>query len=255
MPAHHVEVERKYEVLSGVQAQPDFSRLAGFSVGTPEQYELDATYYDTENQDLSRVRVAVRRRYGGHDEGWHIKFDDAQGNRHEVSFDSLDNREQIPEALTRCLQSVTSGRALVPAVSLATTRVRTVLSDAKGQPVAEICDDRVRAHDYRTDITRQWQEWEVELLDAEHELAEKAFAEVEHVLYASGAVASQSSAKIARAMGHDREFEQRRLGRNYLEPVDEKPQVKATYLPDCLVQEILESFEQVTSEGIKSFCE
>lgn len=67
MTNYHLEVERKYEFL-GAEELPvmiDWSVLEGLSAENPVEEHLEATYFDTNDQDLSRNLVALRRRIGG----------------------------------------------------------------------------------------------------------------------------------------------------------------------------------------------
>ncbi|GAA1744872.1 CYTH and CHAD domain-containing protein [Rothia terrae] len=210
MPAHHLEIERKYESPDGAELTIDFSSLKGFSIQSPVTEEMDAAYMDTANRDLSSARVALRRRLGGYDEGWHIKFNGHNGGRHEVTFELLKNREKMPAAVEHILQGVTAGQPLQEVVSLKTTRIRTVVTDGAQHQILEICDDTVQAFDFTTQVERSWHEWEVELIDPGHEKADEAFSAVDAIITEAGAQESQSIAKIARAMGQDVAFEQRR---------------------------------------------
>lgn len=212
---HHLEVERKYELDEGTLLAPVGEwAFPTLQAEPPVQEHLDATYFETAQGDLGRQGVALRRRMGGYDQGWHIKFD-AAGARHEVTFDLLKSPSTMPAAVRKFVQTVTLGAALEPRVSLVTERVRTVLRDAQGRAVAELCEDRVQARDYLTGIERSWQELEVELLDeasGDSALGEAIFEEVEALVFEQGARVSHSSAKIARALGLDPDFEARRLG-------------------------------------------
>ncbi|WP_421083155.1 CHAD domain-containing protein [Rothia nasimurium] len=212
MVAHHLEVERKFEMLDLTQATPELTwSFDGFTADHPVVENLDATYYDTASQALGRHQVALRRRTGGYDQGWHIKFD-AAGGRHEVTFE-LEEGDKIPAAVADFLAPVLLEEQAVPAVSLLTRRVRTVVRSEAGAAIAEICDDSVAATDFSTGVERTWHEWEVELLDGgleDPDGAARVFAAVEATLLAAGASASTSTAKIARALGADAEFEARR---------------------------------------------
>lgn len=227
MVSHHLEIERKYEIADPLAPLPQldwsFKKLVA---APPVKEHLDATYFDTAAKDLGRHKIALRRRLGGYDQGWHIKFD-AAGNRHEVGYDLLEKTTDIPVQVERFVRLATCGAPLLPAVALVTDRVRTVLSAPGVGEVAEICEDAVKATDHGTGIERSWCEWEVELLGAaeeDAELAQKIFTEVEKVLFAAGAVVSVSSAKIARALGKDADFEARRA---LAESPEKKPKKKA----------------------------
>ena len=220
MSSAHLEVERKYEAPEvGISA--DLSAVKGLNADPAVQdQQLEATYFDTAQRDLMQRRMVVRRRRGGHDEGWHLKFTDG-GNRHEVHFPLLADGTSMPAAVVRTLQGVTRGRQLSPIAHLATHRRRTMLQDHQGRHVAELCDDTVSAVDYATGITRQWREWEVELVDGAMpaERQEEIFSAVEKALIQAGAKLSTSGAKIARALGHDADFD-RAAG---IEPAPSEP--------------------------------
>lgn len=211
MTNYHLEVERKYEFL-GAEELPvmiDWSVLEGLSAENPVEEHLEATYFDTNDQDLSRNLVALRRRIGGYDQGWHIKFDDRAGARHEMSFPLLTRAEKMPVQVSAFVRSVTLGDELHEIVSITTDRIRTVLKDSQGVSVAEICEDTVVSHDFSTQIDRRWKEWEVELLQAGEVEPLEIFSACETLLFAAGVEPSCSPAKIARALGKDREFEAR----------------------------------------------
>lgn len=212
MAQHHREVERKYELADlGAQA-PDINWESDHWQALPAvQEDLDATYFDTPAGDLGRHKVALRRRLGGYDQGWHVKFDAAQ-SRHELTYDLLKTPSRMPAALKKLVQVMTSGAELEPRVSLKTSRRRTVLQDAQGRMLAEIADDRVQALDYATGVSRSWQEWEIELGDwvaGQKKLAKSLFEALEARLEQAGARPSASPAKIARALGQDPDFEER----------------------------------------------
>ncbi|MEN0071757.1 MAG: CYTH domain-containing protein, partial [Propionicimonas sp.] len=63
-----LEVERKF-ALTDDQEVPTLPGL-----GEPEEFALEAVYYDTRHFALTRARRVVRRRAGGPDEGWHVKL-------------------------------------------------------------------------------------------------------------------------------------------------------------------------------------
>lgn len=215
MATHHLEIEQKFELADVNSEVPSVEwSFKRWSVSEPITEQLDATYYDTPSGNLGQNKVALRRRLGGYDQGWHIKFD-AAGQRHEVTFDLLSHRSAMPAAVRKFVQVPALGEELEPRVSLKTQRIRTVILGRAGEQLAEICDDRVQALDYATGQERAWHEWEVELLGQtaqDRKLTEALFADVARQLQAVGAVPSQSPAKIARALGQDAEFEARRMG-------------------------------------------
>ena len=53
----------------------DWSGLEGYTVSSdPVEHRMEAVYYDTEDLALGRRLVALRRRRGGADDGWHVKL-------------------------------------------------------------------------------------------------------------------------------------------------------------------------------------
>lgn len=209
MSKSHLEIETKYEAPASDAAPPDLEGVPGLAVAEVQDQELDATYYDTEARDLLRRRVALRRRRGGHDEGWHVKFS-WNGARHEVHVPLLKDRTGMPSAVRALVSGVTLGAPLEPLAHLATRRRRTLLTDAHGTHVVEVCDDRVRSLDHSTGTERAWREWEVELADSElgAEMGDHAFSVLDEALRAAGATPSTSVAKIARALGQDADFDE-----------------------------------------------
>ncbi|WP_129657710.1 CYTH and CHAD domain-containing protein [Rothia uropygialis] len=209
MSTTHLEIERKYEAPADGGLTPDLSGLQRLTAeAEPQIQELDATYFDTDSRDLAREKVVLRRRRGGHDEGWHIKFVLGEG-RQEVHFGLLKDENAMPAAVKDVLSGITVGENLNPTARLATRRERTILRDRDGQEIAELCDDSVRSTDYATGIQRAWREWEVELLaeGLSPEAQAEVFEEVEEVLERIGATSSSSVAKISRALGQDPEFD------------------------------------------------
>lgn len=216
MSSHHVEIERKYEsTCSGAElAELRWNTLDELIAQKPIEEHLQAVYFDTPDRLLGKQKIAVRRRIGGYDQGWHIKFDDDKNDRHELHYPLLEDREKMPEAAREFVASAVGRQQIEAAVEISTLRLRTVLKDAKGVGIAEICDDTVQSYDVATGIRRSWHEWEVEILEPGVQQAEQIFEECERVLYAAGVQRSQSVAKIARALGQDDVFEARRAGNN-----------------------------------------
>ncbi len=72
------EIERKYE--SHDSGLPDLTRVPGVAtVRERGVTHLDATYHDTADERLAASAVTLRRRTGGSDAGWHLKFPVAPG--------------------------------------------------------------------------------------------------------------------------------------------------------------------------------
>jgi len=85
--SEQTEIERKYDVdeeavvpdLDGVADHPDLAGGAGpvlevTRVERAAPAHLRAVYHDTDDHLLLGSRITLRRRTGGHDEGWHLKL-------------------------------------------------------------------------------------------------------------------------------------------------------------------------------------
>ncbi|MFI7743349.1 CYTH and CHAD domain-containing protein [Kocuria rhizosphaericola] len=199
------EVERKYEFPEGAEARVDWNRLEGCTVSAdPVEHRMEAVYHDTQDMALGRRLVALRRRRGGADDGWHVKFD-GPGGRHELQVPLLRTPDRMPASVRNLLAGLTGGQELRPVATLRTVRQVRMISDSTGTDVAELAADVVEAVDERTGTARSWSEWEVEILDGTvpEERQEQLFAAVEAVVRAAGGKPSTSRAKIARALGEE----------------------------------------------------
>ncbi|MBN6812179.1 CYTH and CHAD domain-containing protein [Kocuria marina] len=204
MVTQQVEIERKYDVAGQRTPRLKLHKLKNFTVGDPVEHEMSATYYDTADLALAHAKVAVRRRTGGSDDGWHVKYQAGQV-RGELHYEPLKTSAQrIPAALRKVLTGLTLGEELTPVATINTHRTVYPVLGEDGQ-YAELCLDAVGARDERGRVTREWSECEVELTrdDLTQKQARTVFEAVESVLYAAGAAPSSSVAKIARALGQD----------------------------------------------------
>ncbi|MFF9566446.1 CHAD domain-containing protein [Streptomyces sp. NPDC014685] len=189
------EIERKYEATAGTRL-PDLSRVPGVSAVVHRGVtELDAVYHDTEDHRLAADSLTLRRRTGGSDAGWHLKFPVAPGIRDEL-------REPLSDTLPRSLAALVRSRvrdaALVPVVRLSSARdVHHLLGD-RGELLAEVGVDEVRAVRLTGgDGTATWTEIEVELADAGDPALLDA---VGGRLRKAGIRPSTSASKLARAL-------------------------------------------------------
>jgi len=201
-----IEIERKYDVDPDTIA-PDLIGVGAIAIADgPVDTVLDAVYFDTVSLDLGGARMALRRREGGADAGWHLKIATlgAEG-RTELHW-PLTDENVVPDAVREQVRDVVGDAELVPVARVANGRSTRVLLDAARYPLAELCDDHVHADDLLSGAHRAWREWEVELLAAAPDTAEGRAAlldDIERRLLAAGARASASSSKLARALGID----------------------------------------------------
>jgi inorganic triphosphatase YgiF len=200
-----VEIERKYDVEEA-STLPDLRGIGAIATAaTPETIELVAVYHDTDALDLAAHRIALRRREGGHDAGWHIK-EPAEEGRTERHWPSAPGETDVPEPVQSAVAEITAGRPLVPIARVRNRRIVTALLDAAGYQVAELCDDHVEATDLLTGTQRAWREWEIELSAAapeERSDRTRLLDELESAVLAQGARASTTSSKLARALGRE----------------------------------------------------
>lgn len=196
-PERSVEIEKKFDVVAGT-AVPDWTEVPGVSsVSAGEERHLEAGYLDTADLALAQAGVAVRRRTGGPDEGWHIKGPLIHGGRVELAWPLA---ADVPAGLREEISEWTTD-PLEPLARIVNDRTVYELLDADGRMVAEFVNDHVRASDLREGIDREWCEWEIELGPAVPDDIEGFFAEVARVALASGARPASSASKLARALG------------------------------------------------------
>ncbi|PYE15395.1 CHAD domain-containing protein [Williamsia limnetica] len=206
MTAHEaLEIELKYDLDAGASV-PDLTVLeAVHSVSGPIVEHLDATYYDTDALDLAGNKITLRRREGGHDEGWHLKrpaTSAGPGRREmqvglETAADPF-SEVLVPTELTDHVQVHVRGRRLSPIATVSTVRRITELLDSAGQVLAVLCEDSVATQSLLPGGHAQtWNEWELELVTGDEKLLKAA----DKILRSSGARTASSASKLARAIG------------------------------------------------------
>lgn len=200
-PSHTVEVERKYDVDTETPL-PDWNAIPGVeAVSAGESRALDAQYLDTADGALARSGVALRRRTGGPDAGWHVKGPRQGDGRLELGW-PLGEGDDIPEAVATAVARWTTA-PLTPLARIENDRTAYRLSGPAGV-VAEFVDDHVRATDLRQDVQREWREWEMELgpaAPADDDGRTAFFTAVEQAVRAVGGRHAASESKLARALG------------------------------------------------------
>ena len=192
------EIERKYEIDEKT-VLPPLGEIATIVDGGAA--DLVAEYFDTPGGDLAAHLVVLRRRRGGADEGWHIKFPTADG-RQELHWPLTDG--EPPAEVLALVLGIVRDRDLGVIARLNTRRTMLRLVAGNGDELVEVADDVVRASDTATGILRIWREWEVELLgQAPTSSTERAalFGAIEERLVAAGATPAASGSKLASALG------------------------------------------------------
>ncbi|MES4892002.1 CYTH and CHAD domain-containing protein [Streptomyces sp. NPDC096012] len=188
------EIERKYE--SGDSGLPDLTGVDGVAnVIDKGVVELDATYYDTADQRLTAASLTLRRRTGGTDAGWHLKFPVAPGVRDEIRTPLSDT---VPTEIAALVRARVRGAELVPIVRLRSARDVRHLVDADGNLLAEASIDTVTAERLIGEGgSAQWTEIEVELADGvDPDLLDR----LDKRLRKAGVRPSKSPSKLVKAL-------------------------------------------------------
>ncbi len=201
-----VEIELKFDVDAG-QPIPDLTTLPGVVATTgPIIEHLDATYFDTENLDLADHAVTLRRRIGGHDQGWHLKRPASERGRTERAVPlaaAADDAHAVPLELIEPVRVHLRSRPLAPVAVISTLRKITEARAGDGTLLAVLCADLVTARSLLPGGTGQvWSEWEFELV---HEFADGSdvalLDSADKLLRAAGARTASSGSKLARTIG------------------------------------------------------
>lgn len=191
------EIERKYEVSDDAMLPDPVSFAAlGLRSGEPEVHELRASYFDTPGGELAKLRLALRNRHGGKDEGWHLKAKGEDGARELLWPQSA----ELPEGLRAEVEDRLGAGAidrLGAIATLRTTRITQLLFGERGEAVIEIADDRVDGTNELTGSSQRWREWEAELMPGADEALLDA---LEPLLVAAGATRVRGTSKIQRTM-------------------------------------------------------
>ncbi|MDO4241353.1 MAG: CYTH domain-containing protein [Microbacteriaceae bacterium] len=191
----HLEIELKFEVPA--DAELPYTWPCDLTAGATADVQLVAEYYDTLDGKLAQHGIAVRRREGGGDAGWHLKRrvnSTTQQEAHWPLAPTLPGglRQEIEKLVPEAGAWLSEMR---PIARITTERQTTLLHSKTGTALYEIADDRVLAEDLRGGVRRAWREWEAEAVTSEtcH------LAEIAAALQKAGAVPSLAGSKIARA--------------------------------------------------------
>jgi CHAD domain-containing protein len=189
------EIENKYTLPADFSVD-DRLAVEGVRLGEPQRHELSAIYYDTPDLRLAADNVALRRRTGGHDAGWHVKRYRAAGERDEVQL-PMSRGGAVPAAVSAEVRAVSRGETLRPAVRMTTQRTEWPLLAEDGTVLALVADDDVSTEVVADPAAAQrWRELEVELVDGDRALLRA----VDKRLRKAGAARSEDPAKIVRAL-------------------------------------------------------
>jgi CHAD domain-containing protein len=163
-----VERERKFESPADFQV-PDLAGDPIAALDEPAVLSLDATYYDTPELRLTRAALALRRRTGGADAGWHLKVGAVGGARAEHQR-ALTASTKPPPDLLRMVRAASRGGPVEPVARIETRRREWRLLGADGAVLGTLADDAVVGHDLVDGRRIAWHEIEVELVDGDEDL-------------------------------------------------------------------------------------
>jgi inorganic triphosphatase YgiF len=201
----HLETEQKYDadagfVLPNLGSLPE---LGGRRAADPRRIYLSATYFDTEDLDLLKHKVTLRRRVGGDDEGWHLKLPVRKDTRQELHapLDEGSDGTSVPARLAAQIEEITAGKRLHPVAILDTERTVVRVPGPPAAAQVEVADDRVTATRFDQTGSRPiiWREIEVEMLSADSAAA-AMLETVGKALREAGARPSASGSKLARVL-------------------------------------------------------
>jgi inorganic triphosphatase YgiF len=200
----HLETEQKYDadadfVLPNLGGLPE---LGGRRIAKPKRIYLSATYFDTDDFDLLKHKVTLRRRVGGDDEGWHLKLPVRQDTRQELHAPLDEGTDgSVPARLGSRVEEITAGKHLHPVAILDTERTVVRVPGPPAVAQVEVADDKVTATRFdqagRGPMT--WREIEVEVLSPGSGAA-AMLATVGRALRQAGARPSASGSKLARVL-------------------------------------------------------
>ncbi|MDQ6933859.1 MAG: CYTH and CHAD domain-containing protein [Actinomycetota bacterium] len=162
------------------------------------ELELEAVYFDTPDLDLARHGATLRRRTGGQDDGWHLKFSEGSDARTEVRLPLGRAVRTVPTRLLPLVRGLIRDRPLAPVAMLTTRRLEYSLTGDDANILAQLCDDTVHAQRLHGSFeARDWREWEVELVDGRRSVLN----DVERHLIEAGAFPARTTSKLLRALG------------------------------------------------------
>ena len=131
MTGDHLETEQKYDADADF-VLPGFDGLARCRRAGGRNY-LHATYFDTEDLDLSGSRVTLRRRVGGADEGWHLKLPVRADTRQELHAPLGEGRRPCRRGWLSMSRTSPQAMRCIPSPSLIPNGPLTVAGTA-GEP-------------------------------------------------------------------------------------------------------------------------
>jgi len=223
-----VETELKYEAPAGA-VLPKLDEIPAVSATRHAGEEhLEAQYYDTNDWRLIKAGITLRRRTGGHDEGWHLKMPAGPHTRREIRVPLGDADGQVPPQLAELVRAYTRGEPVERVAVISTKRERLILLGSAGESVAELALDDVRARRTGGAATKsRWREVEFELTGGDRKMLDAA----DELLRRGGLRRAANSAKLERVVGVQAVQSQSR-GNRGLSPASKASEVIVAYLAE-----------------------
>src|SRR5579859_1063088 len=227
MTSTTVETELKYEAAEDT-VLPELDEIPAVAATRRAGEEhLEAQYYDTDDWRLIKAGITLRRRTGGHDDGWHLKMPAGAHSRREIAVPLGAADDQVPPQLAELVRAYTRGKRVKQVAVISTRRERLILLGSSGESVAELALDDVRAR--RTndgETSSQWREVEFELTGGDRKLLDAA----DELLRRGGLRRSANSAKLERVVGVHAVASRATAGDPKLSPTSSAADVILAYL-------------------------
>jgi CHAD domain-containing protein len=198
MTTIEVETELKYEAPEDA-VMPKLDELPAVSATRQAgEEQLEAEYFDTKDWRLIRAGITLRRRTGGHDEGWHLKMPAGVHSRREIRMPLGAADAQVPSQLAELVRAYTRGEPVKQVATISTRRERLILLDDSGESIAELAMDDVSARRTAGQAAEShWREVEIELTGGDRKMLDAA----DELLRRSGMRPAANSAKLERVAG------------------------------------------------------
>jgi CHAD domain-containing protein len=192
------DVVRRLAVEAGT-VFPSLAELDGVArVSQPVEQLLSAAYFDTDDLDLARHGVTLRRRTGGTDAGWLLRLPAGQGAPLDLRRPAGRATTTVPTELASAVRALVRGRRLAPVARVSTRRLAYDLVTEDAVVLATVSDDQVHAERLHGPTqSEDWREWRVQPVDGHRDLVDL----VERRLLGVGAAPAPAASRLARALG------------------------------------------------------
>lgn len=197
---HTTEHELKLGVWPGFELPDLRGALNGAMPSAPEEWRLEAVYFDTPDLRLLRRGVTVRFRRGEEPaDVWTAKLPDEAPSlglaRREISIPGA--AASLPTLMEDLVRGWALGAPLVPVARLRTLRQRTTIRRRDGPALALVDDDEVSIVQ-RSRVAARFRELELELVNGG---SPKLLAQLAQRMQAAGARPVDQMPKLVRALG------------------------------------------------------